>query len=885
MKKLVAAFGFVSLLLSLQVGLPAGAKDSRMRVVAGRGTASPSWVTGVSEAARRGSAAAAARGHLRANVSRYRVDVDSLDVLEVIRDGATSTVRFAQTHRGVPVFGAQYLVHQSASNRGYRTTAVNGHYFTGLATPVVPRFGGDVAERLALLHKRDVAVTKVDNAGLTVLPGGPGRLVYDLTVWGSGTGGIPVKDRVFIDARSGALALTYNDLHTQTPVTGTGKSSLGPDLPLNLLEVDGRFRFRDETRSSFDPSSGVGAIQTHDAKGTDSTFATNQNLVVSNTQDPGAGPTRSGAVDAHYNAGLVFEYFEGLGRNSIDGFGMTILSVVNAADVGGAPLYNAFWDGTQMTYGNPDPANYHPFSAGLDVVAHELTHGVTDFSGGLVYLDQSGAMNEAYSDYFGNAVEVDHKGIAMTDPEAGFIGEDLCKTPTPAGPIACPLRDLNDGRTTDDHVFFLSTLDSGGVHLNSTIYAGALWNIREQLGGPVADEIVYKALVENTTPLDTFTDGRNAVVQAATTVLGDAAPEIAVIEEIFTDAGIVEGWDAAGTNDADILLENVIPLGFQVSAPATSGNRFAVASYDKPEDSCCLTENIYVGDLAGGPVQKMQGNPQAYNHELPDISGKRLAWVDVFFGASGFDADVVTGKIGGNDSRNVVATRAIDWFPSIDGKRVAWERIGAAGTDIYTRVLGKRVKKVTKAPGEQKAPSVSGSWVVWTDVGDGTDVSIRMKNMKNGRTVRVPYDSGASVGAVATNSTHAYWYADEDHDGVGGIYGVRLGKRKVKTIVPDDVDWSPAWTDPLGAPPPPSANDEYVAYTDAATYVNAVAGEPILGSEVGRDIWIVSTGGGPATKVTDNVGDQAYPGLGEGRRVAWLDTVLRKTDLMSRLVP
>ena len=136
-----------------------------------------------------------------------------------------------------------------------------------------------------------------------------------------------------------------------------------------------------------------------------------------------------------------------------------------------------------MVYGNPEPnpitREVYPFSADLDVVAHELTHGVIDHSADLVYLNQSGAMNEAYADYFGNAVDVTVSGTPMGDPDAGEIAEDLCRVPNPDN-WDCPLRDLNDGRdhtTTSVSISWTSTTEAFTSTRRSSL--GALWDIRE----------------------------------------------------------------------------------------------------------------------------------------------------------------------------------------------------------------------------------------------------------------------------------------------------------------------------------------------------------------------------------------------------------------------
>ena len=101
----------------------------------------------------------------------------------------------------------------------------------------------------------------------------------------------------------------------------------------------------------------------------------------------------------------------------------------------------------------------------------------------------------------------------MDDPAAGLIGEDLCRTKAPRD---CACATSTTGRTTAKNFLGVAFgTDNGGVHLNSTIFSGALWDMRQDLGGELADRIVYKALTEYMTPLDGFTEGRDAVLAAA----------------------------------------------------------------------------------------------------------------------------------------------------------------------------------------------------------------------------------------------------------------------------------------------------------------------------------------------------------------------------------
>ena len=874
---------------SLQ-GAPAAAKGSAtLKIIDGRGTESPTWVHGIRERSAPGNAVDRARLHLTEHTDRYEIEdpVADLEVLDVSTEGNTVTVRFAQTYNGIDVFGAQYLVHFERDEDGIATESVNGHYFTDLDVDTLPNLTEEDGADLADAYTRDFTVERIEGGELTILPIGEGALVYHFTLWGKRDDTL-VKQEVFINANTGAEVLRYNGLEGSGPTTGTGIDSHGDEHTLNIYERNGTYQLRDQGRSMYDPDTGDGQITTHDAEGSDIYFADKSNLAESDSSTFSGKDSSSGAVDAHYAAGLVYEYLESLGRNSIDDRGMDITSTVNVGDVDGGPLFNAAWDGQQMIYGNPDPDELHPLSADLDVVGHELFHGVTQSSGDLVYLNQSGAMNEAFSDYFGNALDVDNTpGASTNDVDSGYLGEDLCKVEEPTSGWVCPLRDLNDGTTTDDYVYYLIDFDNGGVHFNSTIFGGALWDIREQLDDHLADQIILRGLTEYTTPLDDFYDGRQAILRAAEDLGGPE--DVQRIRDIFDARGITSGWDSQTSSDSDVLMSDLAPIGFQFSSPQASGDRYVVAGYDDNAQGCCEAENIYTGPTDGSsPPSKISINrPRTFNHELPDISGRNVVWSHlVASDRGGFDFDLVFRKLG-ETARTLVDERGFQWFPSIDGDRVAWEDTRSGDTNIWTMTLGGEPRRLTNARGEQLNPQVSGDWVVWIDYGNfNRTPRIQMKNARTGETRTIKPRGGSIISSPSVNSTHVFWYEDSNADGVGEIHKARLGSTMGRTL--DTGDTPPTWFgSSSAAPPAPAVNDDVVVYSDEQNYFRKYSlGEDIPAGEVGRDLWLVPADGSEEPKkVTDARGDQAYATLGDGGRVLWLDSSRGQTDLVTRLVP
>ncbi|MDQ5815056.1 MAG: M4 family metallopeptidase, partial [Actinomycetota bacterium] len=585
-----------------------------------------------------------------------------------------------------------------------------------------------------------------------------------------------------------------------------------------------------------------------------------------------------------YGAGLTYEYFRQLGRDSINDNGMSIKSSVHYSE-GNGPYCNAFWDGAQMVYGDCDnPDETYPMSADLDVVGHELTHGVTQYTADLVYLNQSGAINEALSDYFGNAIDVDNtSGATMTDPDAGHIGEDLCRVANPDN-WECPLRDMNDGRTTDDYLFYLADFDLGGVHDNSTIFSGALWDIREALDDADADRYVYRALSDGyMTPLDTFVDGREAVLGAAA-VEGAAPAELATINAAFDAKGIVPGWETVAPNDAEILAADLAPFGFQFAeGPEATSERYVTNDYRNKENFCCKSAEIYVGRVdTPDDLTKVSGSPgsSVFSDETPAISGTRAVWSRLTQSFFGLGSNVVGRKLGGS-LKTLAKGPAQQWFPAIDGSLLAWEDTRAGDTNVWARRLGRTPKRLTTGGGEQWLPDVSGNWVAWWDIGSGRRAEqIGLMNVKTGRKMQIKASSfQARLGPPALGPHHVVWYQDNNGDGRGAIMKMRLGSSTKNALVADGGPTSPRWEGVAGLPLV-DANGTYAVYTDERGYVSNVQA-----SEVGRDVWMVPLAGGIPIKVTDNRGDQAWPQLGTGRRAIWLDSAMARTDLVTRIVP
>ena len=465
----------------------------------------------------------AARAFLAENARLFRMS-DPATELSLLRDErdrfGMNHVRFQQRYNGVEVFGAQLIVH----TRGTRIVAVGGTYFPGLAVDTRPSLTLDqaIARARAEVGAPDASVAQARSGLAIYAKDQRNRLTWKVEVYAPS---VPGRWLVFVNAHSGRIEHRIDMLQTardrRTYTAGNLRS-----LPGTLL--------CDETNAS----------------GCDS--------------DPVAKA-------AHDNAGKVYDYYNTIfGRDSINGAGMPLISTVHF-DV---EYNNAFWNGEQMVYGDGDGEIFSPLSQSMDVVAHELTHGVTEFTAGLVYEDESGALNESYSDVMGVFADAFARNTTAVNWQ---LGEEVY-TPSIAGDA---LRDMADPHKGSDpftnayncsyrvtQPFFCGQpasvseyarlpisldvpSDQGGVHINSGIPNKAAYLLVDGgtfnsttvngIGVKKAEQIYYRTLTSYLTPYANFLTARNASIQACTDLIGQfgiTADDCASVRAAFAAVGI-----------------------------------------------------------------------------------------------------------------------------------------------------------------------------------------------------------------------------------------------------------------------------------------------------------------------------------------------------------
>jgi Zn-dependent metalloprotease len=315
------------------------------------------------------------------------------------------------------------------------------------------------------------------------------------------------------------------------------------ELALKHMMVSEKIRGRREAFGEFyvAASAGVKCLNTYDAKN-------GQDLPGEPVNDPG-NSNDPAVKEAYEGAEATYDMYNDIfGRNSIDDKGMCIISSVHYEE----NFDNAFWDGRQMVYGDGDGKLFNRFTISIDVIGHELTHGVTENEAGLVYSRQPGALNESMSDVFGSLVK--QKKLNQTADKADWlIGEGLLtskvkgkalrsmKEPGTAYNDPVLGKDPQPANMKDFKLLPLSN-DSGGVHINSGIPNRAFCVTAMEIGGYAwekAGKIWYIALRDLLRPRSNFQDAANKTYQVAGAEFGAGSKE---------QTAVKKGWSTVGIN-------------------------------------------------------------------------------------------------------------------------------------------------------------------------------------------------------------------------------------------------------------------------------------------------------------------------------------------------
>jgi thermolysin len=505
----------------------------------------------------RSFALAAADGTLRVALDRVdgMLTGGQLDIAGVHDDTMIAgrvMERLGQFHEGLPVFGGQVVRQMD----GRTIVSLTGRLYETVGVDIHPSISIDQAQAAAAAALGDGANVH-GKTTLGILPVENGyRLVYRMTVLSNWA-----IRQVYVDADTGAIVLSVNGLHTQRAL-GQGSTIFGTLRKMSTNQTSSTYEAVDKMRPA--------EAFTLAFPGTVSRLNFFLNSLVLFNADVATdadnvwtdGPT----VDAHVYQGWVYDYyFKRFNRNGMDGRDIEVDSIVHPLnrseanrqppDVVGTYINNAFYccDGL-LVFGDGDGRLFTFLAGAFDVVAHEWTHGVTDFTSRLLYRDESGALNEAFSDIMAAAMEFYYQPVGTDRDQADWlIAEEVY--------VASPgyLRSLANpsAKGHPDHYslrrFIGTSTDDGGVHFNMTIATHAFYLAvaggRNRVSGTTVpgiglaniekmERIFYRAFTELLGPNARFSDARGATLQAAADLYGAGSNERSQVELAWTAVGV-----------------------------------------------------------------------------------------------------------------------------------------------------------------------------------------------------------------------------------------------------------------------------------------------------------------------------------------------------------
>ncbi|MGW6201253.1 M4 family metallopeptidase [Kribbella sp. NPDC055110] len=505
---------------------------------------------------------------------------EQLKVRDVVKDAdGTEYVRYDRTFNGLKVVGGDLIVKRKGEAIG-QVTYNRGAKAVAVATKPT------LSQSAALAKGAQAAKFKATgNKGALVVFVTPTKpvLAYEVVTTGVKPDQTPSVLHSFVDAKSGAVLAQDDEIKT-----GTGNSMYSGTVSIGTSGSSGSFSLTDPTRGGNYTTDLNGATSGNGTTFTDA----------DDTWGTGAASNRQTAgVDAHYGSQLTWDYYKNAhGRNGIFNNGQGARSRVHY----GNAYVNAFWDGTQMTYGDGS-GNTHPLTA-IDVAGHEMSHGVTEATANLDYSGDAGGLNEATSDIFGTMVEFSANN--SSDPGDYLIGEKI-DIRGDGSPLRWMDKPSKDGSSVDcwssstggldphyssgplNHWFYLASEGTGskvigGVTHSSTACNGATIT---GVGHDVAAKVWYRTLSTKLSSGSTYKDAREGAITSAVELYGADSAQCKGIEAAFSGISVPAGAAACsgGTTPpptGDNLLQNP---GFESGAVNWTGTSGPITnSADRP---------------------------------------------------------------------------------------------------------------------------------------------------------------------------------------------------------------------------------------------------------------------------------------------------------------
>ncbi len=493
-----------------------------------------------------------------------------------LRDqGRPISDRFGQVHdrydrlfNGIPVHGAVVVIH----NVNGQVKAVNGSLvpITGPKVQEPARLVPMAALENAKRHvgasaymwespemeaflqreRRDSQATFLPKALVIYYPvkrgdiGGELRLAYKLDIHARK----PLsRQDVVVDAITGEILASLERIH-HIDEPGTAQTAYSGNRPIMTYRAGttSNYELRDMSRGS--------GIVTYDCFDTDDYANAQTPAQATNTWNYGNLQDNT-ILDAHWGTEKTYDfYLNNLNWDSYDNAGAELLSYVhfNLIDFGYSNNNNAFWDGSRMTYGDGDGITFNPLTA-LDVTGHEITHGVTEFSAALEYSDESGALNESFSDIFGACVE----HYAKPEDFSWRLGNDMSVNGEAFRDMSDPNQFEDPDTYQGDHWdgfgsvhtnsgvqnfwFYLLSDGGNGVNDNGDAYAV------QGIGMDDAAAIAFRNLSVYLTVFSDYAEARTWSIQAALDLFGACSDQVVSVTNAWHAVGVGNPFDGAVT--------------------------------------------------------------------------------------------------------------------------------------------------------------------------------------------------------------------------------------------------------------------------------------------------------------------------------------------------
>lgn len=589
----------------------------------------------------------AARAHEAVRRTRTILGIDDpgseLTVERIERDHAGSIVRFSQRYQGIPVWPSNITVHFDTTGRA---TLIDGAFArTPRRVVTTPSLRAGHARTIAAraLRASDRATSAAELIVFTPdlrLP----RLAYRVTAEKSAA----QRWSVIVDAHTGSVLERYDLVQTGN-VVGSGIDMLGIRRTLNVWQSGTDFFLVDTSKSMYDPSStppqvdktrgGIIVLDGRNASINDSTpfyFVT----ATSST-----GWTDPSAVSLAWGLSQSYDYyFQRFGRRSYDDKRTTMLSISRYD----RDLLNAFWNGVILAFGTGER-----FTASLDIVAHEMTHAVTSSTANLIYQDQSGALNEAMSDIFGEMIE--RYALGSND---WIIGTQITRADLRRSFIQPELHDQPSKMSN----FVVTDQDNGGVHINSGIINRAFYLLAQSTGVADAERIFYRTLTQHLVARSDFIDARLAAIQSAKDLFGAASSQAAKTADAFDAVEIFDQAPppaepeipAVASPDSTLFIYNdsaATFLGRRETALADPNQGARLSSIQSARSRPSVTGDGTVAFFTsagrdgcfirtdGGAAESCIGVPGQVSSSAMSPDGRKYAFV--FMNASGNPTDTI----------------------------------------------------------------------------------------------------------------------------------------------------------------------------------------------------------------------------------------------------